>query len=203
MKINEKIKQGLSGWAMPLLVIGILYATGLHTEVIGAVQKVFLATGISQPDTSLPTSEGTETDRSRLLPYTFTLTDINGAKVEASHFKNKVLFINHWATWCPPCVAEMPNIQRLYNKVDTNKVEFIMISFDKDPEKARKFMKRKGHTFPIYFMAGPLPAELDSDVIPTTFVIAPDGRIVTKKEGMADYDTKVFLNFLHKLAGLQ
>ncbi len=196
MKIDGKIRKELSSWALPLLVLAILYATGLHTEVVGAVQRVFLSIGISKPDTS-PSEANADAE---YLPYSFYLKDKDGTIVSADNFRNKVLFINHWATWCPPCVAEMPNIQSLYNKVDTSKVAFIMISFDKDPDKAQRFTERKGHTFPVYFPASPLPSLLESEVIPTTFVIAADGRLVSKKEGMAHYDTDEFLAFLHSLA---
>lgn len=108
--------------------------------------------------------------------------------------------MNLWATWCPPCVAEMPGIQQLYNKVDTSKVEFVMISLDENVEKARKFVHRKQYTFPVYQLEGNLPEVYRTASIPTTFVIAPDGRIVIREEGMAQYDDERFIEYLRKLS---
>jgi peroxiredoxin len=93
----------------------------------------------------------------------------------------------------------MPGIQNLYDKVDTSNIKFVLISLDDTPDRAIKFIERRGFNMPFYFPAGRLPEVYRSDLIPTTFVISPEGRIVSKTVGMADYDRKSFRKFLDKL----
>ncbi len=66
---------------------------------------------------------------------------------------------------------------------------------------ARKFFEKKGFTFPVYEPVGYLPDVFYASELPTTFVISPEGQIVTKHVGMANYDKKQFLNYLYKLSG--
>lgn len=80
----------------------------------------------------------------------------------------------------------MPNIQKLYTDFqDAEDIVFVMLSLDEDPEKARAFMERKEFTMPVYFLAGRQPGVYNSTIVPTTYVISPDGYIVTEKRGMA------------------
>jgi hypothetical protein len=94
----------------------------------------------------------------------------------------------------------MPGIQRLYEQVDTSKVAFVMLSLDENVEKARRFIKRKAYTFPVYQLTGDVPEAYSTASIPTTFVIAADGRMVVRKEGMAQYDGEKFVSFLRTLS---
>ena len=96
-------------------------------------------------------------------------------------------------------IAEMPNIHKLYQKVSEQNIAFVMVSLDEDIEKAKKFIKRKEFTFPVYTLKSGLPESFETNIIPTTFVIDPSGRIVMRKEGMAKYDTEEFREFLSKL----
>ena len=116
------------------------------------------------------------------------------------NFKGKTIIINFWASWCPPCIAEMPALQNLYGKVDRSKVEFIMINLDDDIQKAKDFLASKKYTFPNYRIAGSFPTIYQSSTIPTTFVISPEGKIVVKVKGMADYNNDDFIDELLKLS---
>jgi peroxiredoxin len=90
----------------------------------------------------------------------------------------------------------MPNIHKLYQKVSAENIAFVMVSMDEDIEKAKKFIKRKEYTFPVYTLKSGLPETFETNIIPTTFVINPSGKIVMRKEGMAKYDTEEFREFL-------
>jgi peroxiredoxin len=96
----------------------------------------------------------------------------------------------------------MPSIQKLYDKVNSDSVVFLMLSLDAPDqvEKVRKYIDKAGYTFPV-FIAGELTAQTSVEIIPTTFVITPDGNVDYTKSGMADYDTKKFLKYLRKLSG--
>ncbi len=188
------IKKHLKDWGVILTVIAILYFTGLHAEVAAFAQRIVLSTGIITPS-QLPVTEMEKAD------YNMKLRTLDGEILNFEDYKNKVVFINFWATWCAPCIAEMPNIQSLYEKIDSENIKFVMISLDRNTEKARKFIEKKGFTFPVYEPVGYLPDVYYASELPTTFVISPEGQIVTKKVGMANYDKKGFLNYLYKLSG--
>lgn len=191
-----------------LAIMGILYLTGLHTEAIAQVQRILLASGIKNADVPAinevaTTSEATAdlTAGAPMVGAGFKMVDLDGKTVAFESLKGKVIFLNIWATWCPPCIAEMPNIHSLYKKMDPNKVAFVMLSVDEGGmAKVKKFIDKKGYTFPVYMPASEFPQEFYSNAIPTTFIISPQGKIVTKHEGMAEYDTKEVREFLQGLA---
>ena len=191
----------IPGWAVMLVVFGLLYATGLHTEAIGQVQRLLLATGIRKADVpepnAVPATTAAYEATTPIAGVGFQMVDLEGNTVAFESLKGKVIFLNIWATWCPPCVAEMPNIQSLYEKVGSDKIAFVMLSVDQaGVDKVKKFIDRKGFTFPVYMPTGQLPQEFYSQAIPTTFIISPEGKIVARQEGMAEYDTKEVREFL-------
>ncbi len=194
-----------------LAIFGVLYLTGLHTEAIGQVQRLLLATGLKKadvpeqmeqiPDKNPSAAPTIATEASEMAGKGFQMKSLSGETVSLESLKGKVIFMNIWATWCPPCIAEMPNIQSLYEKVGSDKIAFVMLSVDQGGvDKVRKFIQKKGYTFPVYLPASPIPQEFDSPAIPTTFIISPDGKIVAKQEGMAKYDTKEVREFLQSMA---
>lgn len=190
MKINKEIKE----WAFILGLFGILYITGLHTEVAGFAQRMVLKTGLITPNLEAEETIIKDTD------YNFELVDLNGNPTNLQEFRNKVIFMNIWATWCAPCIAELPSIESLAEKTDPEKIQFVMISTDRNVDKLRKFIERKDIKLPVYRVAGVIPEVFHSPSIPTTYVVAPGGKIVSKKVGMANYDRKKFLKFLNKHA---
>ena len=97
---------------------------------------------------------------------------------------------------------EMPSIQSLYSKVDQENIRFVMLSIDRreDFEKVKNYISEKNYSFPVYTPAGTLPGSLQVESIPATFVINPDGKIVSKEVGAANYDTPGFKKFLESLA---
>ena len=191
----------IPGWVYTLTVFGFLYLTGLHTEAIGQVQRVLLATGILQPDLPENPADDATAELQPLAGAGFRMQNLDGEPVDFTSLRGKVVFLNIWATWCPPCVAEMPGIQRLYETVDTSKVAFVMLSVDEHgPGPVREWIARKGYTFPVYLPAGAFPREFESNSIPTTFILSPDGQIAARHEGMADYDNERVRGFLRELS---
>jgi thiol-disulfide isomerase/thioredoxin len=194
-KKRTNLKRELIEFGVIGVVIAIIYLGGWHTEVIGTLQRGLLATGIIRPDTSLNESEFISAN------YNFPLRTLEGAPTSLSDYKGKTIFLNFWATWCPPCIAEMPNIQKLYEHFESNNdIVFVMLSLDEEPEKARSFMARKGFTLPVYLPRGRTPGVYNSTVVPTTYIISPDGYIVSEKRGMANYNTDSFKQFLLDLS---
>jgi len=188
--MEKKKRREIVEWSVALGVMAILYITGLHTEVIGTLQRGILATGIMTPDK--PESKVAIDDSD----YDFELVGLDGKEISFSDLKGKTIFLNLWATWCPPCIAEMPEIQSLYEKTGSDEIVFVMLSLDDDREKPIRFIERKEFTFPVYTLKNGLPQVFHSQSIPTTFVISPEGEIMVKQAGMASYDTESFRELL-------
>lgn len=182
------------------LFIGLLFTTDLKAEVFGFVQRGFLKLGFFQPDIM---DDINPTDPKVAKPYekhNLILKSQNGKTLNVAELRDKVVFINFWATWCPPCIAEMPNINKLYRAYqEDDEVVFLMISLDKNFSKAKQFLKRKEYDFDIYEPQNSLPREFQSRGIPNTFVLGKDGKIEFTHMGMGSYNTTKFKNFLEDL----
>jgi thiol-disulfide isomerase/thioredoxin len=125
---------------------------------------------------------------------------IDGQIIDLNDQTGKVVFINFWATWCPPCIAEMPSIQKLYsNFKDDERVLFLMVDVDNKPEKSQKFMDKRRFDLPVYTPASAIPSDLLGGAIPTTLVINKKGEVVFKHEGTADYSNEEFQNYIKEL----
>jgi thiol-disulfide isomerase/thioredoxin len=204
--MDKKKKKTWIQYGIFAAVAIFLYATGLHTEVIGFAQRGLLATGLMNPDVAeiaqarnnenpeAITKNASHTE----VDYNLKLTDRDGNVHSLEEFKGKVIFLNFWATWCPPCVAEMPSINKLHEEMGDD-VAFVLLSFDDDFEKAKAFDKRKGYDLPIYAPASNLPAMFQSSALPTTYVIDAKGNLALTHKGMADYSDPEFKNFLNSL----
>lgn len=117
---------------------------------------------------------------------------------DLSQFKGKKIFVNLWATWCPPCRAEIPSIERLASKTDRAKVEFVMLSLDDDFIKAKIYAANNKMKIPVYYPTGNLPQLFNVEGIPTTFIFNEKGEIIYEHTGGLDYDTKEFAEMLNK-----
>lgn len=130
----------------------------------------------------------------------FAYTNEAGTMSTTDDLKGKVVFINFWASWCPPCQAEMPSIEALYKKLaKDDRFVFLFINEDDDKQKARNYLEKNQYTIPLYSSSGAVPDEIYSGSLPTTIVMNKEGKIVLKKEGMAGYDTNAFMKQLKDL----
>lgn len=203
---NKRSKNSWIQYGIFAVVAVALYSTGMHTELIGFAQRGFLATGLMNPDvegiTNARSNEkenGTTTtpdiDKADL---NFKLIDGEGKTRSLEELKGKVIFMNMWATWCPPCIAEMPGIDKLHEEMG-DEVAFVMLSLDQNFETAKAFDKSNGYGLPIYAPAGEIPAMYNSPAIPTTYIIDANGNLVLTHKGMADYSNSEFKEFLKSL----
>jgi thiol-disulfide isomerase/thioredoxin len=180
----------------------VVLTTDLRQPVLSTMQRGLLATGLwrAAPPVAPAAAPRAQFATERTYPLSVPLTTLDGRPANLSQFRGKVVLVNLWASWCPPCLAEMPGLQALYQKTDTSKVAFVLISLDENPNKARALLKRKHYTLPVFFSAGPLPAPFTTSSIPYTVVLTPQGRVADRHSGMADYDTPEFKAALEKLA---
>lgn len=195
---NPKLKKvilAIKPWAIFAGIFFFLKVTGLGAEISMLTQGVLIKTGVIDVD-----PEGSVI-KEQSFNYDFAVKDLDGNRLDMKELKGKVIFLNLWATWCGPCRVEMPSIQNLYNSVDKDKVAFVMLSLDQEgqQQKIGKFIDDKEFTFPVYTPASPLPNLLRVTTIPTTFIISPDGKVKSKKTGMANYDTEEMRRFIEGL----
>jgi thiol-disulfide isomerase/thioredoxin len=189
MKIDWK--KEFKSWGLILSLFALLYFTGMLPVIQGAIQSVFLYTGLITP--KLEQVDLTERD----FDYQGRFLDFEGKEIDLESYRGKTLFINLWASWCGPCRAEMPHISELYKSLSTEpNIEFLLIGLDNDIEKSRKFLEGKTWTFPTAHASFGLNSFLQSESIPTTLVVSPAGKIVFYQEGMSNFNTDEFREFL-------
>lgn len=193
--MKKKTKKSLIEYGVIIAIFGGLYFTGLHTEVLGFLQRGILATGLMNPNLEKEEKLALN-DSNPEADFSMNLISSTGEKVAMEDLRGKVIFMNIWATWCPPCIAEMPSINELYKSVDKDKVAFIMLSVDEDFQKAIEFNEKKGYEFEVYKPDGRIPQMYFTQSIPTTYVIDAQGKLVLTHLGMGDYSTKKFKQFL-------
>ena len=162
----------------------------------GMPLRAWLIKGVSFITSRVETLEIDKDKQIQLAGYDWQLIDAQGRPVNFSDFKGKVLVINNWATWCPPCVAEMPSLQDLYDS-RKNDVQFLFVAHDK-PEKVRAFLAKNHLNIPVYYMQTAMPKKLESPSIPTTFIIDKQGNIVVRKTGPADWNSSQVHKILDK-----
>lgn len=102
--------------------------------------------------------------------------------------QGKVVFVNFWATWCPPCIAEMPSLQGLYNDYN-DKVQFLFITND-DLKTVESFKVKKNFNFEVFSPINEIPTELSTRSIPRTFIINKNGEIVVDESGAVDWNSE-------------
>ena len=129
-----------------------------------------------------------------------TFLDSANNPIKLSELKGKVVFLNFWATWCPPCIAEMPAIQKLYNQFKDNKdVQFLLVDADGNYKKSSAFMARKKFTMPVFTPGSSIPDVYFSGSLPTTVIFDKTRRIVFSHAGAADYGNPKVTEFINKL----
>ncbi len=127
----------------------------------------------------------------------FSSTDLTGNDISLSDFQGKVIFLNFWATWCPPCRAEIPGFVKVFEKYKTKGLQIIGISVDRiKPEKVLEFAKEYKINYPVIMADRDLVRKYEPGrAIPTTIIIDSQGRIRHKHIGYMDKNTleKYFL----------
>jgi len=134
-----------------------------------------------------------------LQQYDWKLMTPEGEVVNFATSEEKVVLINFWATWCPPCVAEMPSLQNLFDEYG-DRVDFYFVSME-SPKKITRFMNKKGYDFPVYIPKQQVPNAIESYSLPTTYVISKQGKIVIDKSGAANWDSETTKELLDELLG--
>ena len=108
----------------------------------------------------------------------FTLIDLDGNQLSLSDFRGKMVFINFWATWCPPCRAEMPEMEAIHQEYKAEDVIVIGVDILESEDKVRQFIEHGGYSWTFVIDAtGAVAADYNINVIPTSYFIDEEGII--------------------------
>lgn len=135
--------------------------------------------------------------RETLEDYHWNLVDLNGNQFNFENTRGKVVLVNFWATWCPPCVAELPSMDRLHDAYK-DQVVFAFVANDKK-DKIQSFLAKREFNLPVYFEASRTPNVLVSRSIPATFILDKSGAIVVREIGAAQWDSEETKELLNQL----
>lgn len=196
---KEKSDKKLFTWSNISTLLFILFALAMvfSPQVKAKVMQGLMVVGLFQPNLS----EDKEIVAPSISNDEVIFKDETGKEIRLSSLRGKVVFINFWATWCPPCIAEMPSINQMAKQLKSNpKLVVLTVDVDRDLQKSLKFMQKRKFDLTVYTLASAVPGTYLGNSIPTTIVLNKQGKLVFKHEGGADYTNKEFVNFLDKIS---
>jgi thiol-disulfide isomerase/thioredoxin len=180
------------------LFVGFLLVLIFVPSAKALMIRGLMEIGLFSPGVEMPTKTALASGVKDLSGIKF--KDASGNIVDLGSLKDKVVFLNFWATWCPPCLAEMPSVNKLYEQFKDDKdVVFIMVDADSDLAKSKKYMDKKGYRLPLYQVASNIPEVIFKGSLPTTVVFDKKGRISYNEAGAANYASDKFIEFIKQL----
>jgi thiol-disulfide isomerase/thioredoxin len=194
MKILNYLKANIGNVFFILFISVVFFSTDARAFLI----RGLMFTGLFNAEASVETEES---GSSKTIPPPMIFKSENGEIINTAERNGKVYFINFWATWCPPCRAEMPSINTLASKIkNKEKVEFIMVDVDAKVKSSVAYMKTNSFNLKVYTSESGIPENIFGGSLPTTAIIGPDGTLVFHHTGMADYNNQKMIDFLNTLS---
>ena len=190
-----------------MIFMGILMFTGKMNAVTGYLSSGAPTIAEEQKEEKTEEAEKTDADEpqkeneteSGLTPaIDFTLTDQYGNTHKLSDYKGKTVFLNFWATWCSPCRAEMPDIQKLYESAETEGEDALVVlgvaapnlGNEKSEEEIKAFLEENGYTYPVLMdTTGEVFMSYGVNAFPTTFMITREGEVFGYASGQLNEET--------------
>ena len=132
------------------------------------------------------------------------INTLAGETYRLKELKGQVVFLNFWATWCVPCLREMPAMERLNRKMKGKAFRMLAVNFDEPIEKIRQFTKGKGFTFEIVLdPGGSIGEKYNAERLPLTYIIGPKGNIVRRAIGAREWDEALVVKMLEHMIGAE
>ena len=138
-----------------------------------------------------------EANREVVSDFHWNLVDSSGRKINFQELEGEIILVNFWATWCPPCIAEMPSLNALYSDYK-DKIKFVFVANDQK-SKVDAYLEKNNYDLPVYYSSEKAPTELYSNSIPATFLIDDRGKIVMKEIGSSDWNSTKVRNQINEL----
>lgn len=182
--MNPNIRTFLATLAAAMFLLVLETVPGL--VIMGS-----FATGDGEP--ALP-------PMTRLGDLQGTISDQGGRTLSFTDLRGKVVLINLWATWCPPCRAEMPFLQNLWREFEQDGDVMVLCISTENAEEVESYAASQGLDMPLYVFNPPVPPELQVEDLPTTYIFDRDGKVVFGHMGMARWDGAEVVAYLKRLA---
>lgn len=177
-----------------VIMIAVLILLWVNPDAKAWVMRQMISTGLFNSKIEEKTEE------SSLVPPNFSVKNENGEITETSQLRGKVVFINFWASWCPPCRAEFPSVQKFYDTYKTNQnLVFLTVNLDDELILGKNYLQKEKFTIPFLVPNSSIPKELYNGSIPTTIVLDKTGKIRMHHSGMADYSKDSFYQEIEQL----
>lgn len=206
-KHQKAVKYTVKAGGLLLILFGIMTFTGWMNQITGYLSRISLpaaassSSSVSEPANSAqvpsssnpPQASGATASSSepKILPAPdFTLVDQFGTSHTLSDYKGKVVFVNFWATWCPPCRQEMPDIQAVFEEHGSNEDDLVILgvivpSGGETADDIAAFMEENGYTYPALIdTTGQVSGTYGISAVPTTFVVDKEGNVLGYVPGM-------------------
>ncbi|HEX3046971.1 MAG TPA: TlpA disulfide reductase family protein [Bacillota bacterium] len=167
------------------IVLGLILVSLILTVLIGT-------TGFTAEKAGQAKQTGQVGPGVGLIAPDFTLQDLNGKKYSLKEVvaQNKVTLVNFWATWCPPCRAEIPELIKFYQKYSTKKVALLAINLQENPSEVKNFVVQNKMNFPILAdTKGSVAEQYQVYAIPSTIFLDSKGKVRQKIEGSTNLET--------------
>lgn len=179
---------------------GASAAGGIAGKLSKAGFYVF-RTPVALPDVSVPPVPGA-TDQDRLPPQSARAPlRLERAPLRLANLGGKVTLLNFWATWCPPCRAELPSFERLAALMKGRDFQIAAVAVGEKADTVRQFIAKEKYTFPAYLDAsGELGASFASQGIPTTYIVDKSGKVIAATVGGREYDDPAVVAILKELS---
>jgi len=157
------------------------------------------AAALSESEKNMLLDQFVEIPSSVIKAENFSGKMLDGKVHNLSDFKGKWVFLNFWATWCTPCLREMPDMEALHQKFGKQGFVILAVGMGESIKKSKAFLKR--HKFTFAMMADPegsISQLYGVSSIPVTFLITPEGEIVARAIGPRTWANKIFMKFFNK-----
>jgi len=177
-----------------VIMIAVLILLWVNPDAKAWVMRQMISTGLFNSKIE------EKTEKSSLVPPNFSVRNENGEITETSQLRGKVVFINFWASWCPPCRAEFPSVQKFYDAYKTNQnLVFLTVNLDDELILGKNYLQKEKFTIPFLVPNSSIPKELYSGSIPATTILDKTGKIRMHHSGTADYSKDSFYQEIEQL----
>ena len=135
------------------------------------------------------------------LPLSSSIPALAGNPIKAGDFIGNITLLNFWATWCPPCRAEMPSIERLYKQMSGTNFRIVAVDAGENRSQVASFIEKNKYTFPIYLdESNELSSIFAARGLPSTYLVNKEGKVIAVRIGAMEYDQAELIKLLKELA---
>jgi len=129
------------------------------------------------------------------------VSGLTGNDITKSDFIGKITLLNFWATWCPPCRAEMPSIERLYDRMKGTQFQIIAVNAGEKRAHVVSFLEKNKYTFPVYLdESNDVSPIFTAQGIPSTYIVDKKGKVIAARIGAMEYDQAALITLFKELA---